>query len=597
MAIRRLALAGVACLALAGPVCALESLEFLTPGADKDLRDKLRAASLLEQARRDKTELAQTLFGAAQADYGRLLGALYSEGYYSATIRIRLDGREAAAIAPLDAPGRIDAITVEVVPGPRFRFSRAGIAPLAPDTTLPDDYAAGNVARSGAIVDAAAAGVEGWRQAGHAKAEVSSQKLTADHRAATLAADIALDPGPRVRFGDMTISGQQRMRTRAIERIAGFPAGEVFDPDDLTRVSSRLRRSGVFRSVALTEAEDLGPGNTLDVALVVAEEKLRRLGFGAEISGSEGLTLTGYWLHRNAFGGGERFRVDGEITGIGSETGGEDYRLSLRLDRPGTVGPDTSGYTVITAEKLTEEDYAAENLSFGLGFTRRFSDRLTGEAGVGYLFSRVEDTAGITEFRALTLPVSATWDGRDSLLDPTRGYYLDADLTPFLGFDGTGTGARLYADARAYRGFGADDRFVLAGRLQFGTILGAGIGEVPRDYLFYSGGAGTVRGQPYQSLGVTVLGGGTVRSGGRSFVGLSGEARVGVTPKIEVVGFYDAGFVGAGELLEAGAWHAGAGLGLRYMTGIGPIRFDVATPLSGDTGDGVQIYVGIGQAF
>ena len=43
--------------------------------------------------------------------------------------------------------------------------------------------------------------------------------------------------------------------------------------------------------------------------------------------------------------------------------------------------------------------------------------------------------------------------------------------------------------------------------------------------------------------------------------------------------------------------HAGAGLGLRYDTGLGPIRLDVAAPISGTTGDGVQIYVGLGQSF
>ena len=133
--------------------------------------------------------------------------------------------------------------------------------------------------------------------------------------------------------------------------------------------------------------------------------------------------------------------------------------------------------------------------------------------------------------------------------------------------------------------------------MQFGAILGSDIAATPRDYLFYSGGGGTVRGHPYQSLGVSVLNGGTVRSGGTSFLGLSGEARVGITQKIGLVGFYDAGFIGAGDLFTDGEWHAGAGLGLRYDTGIGPIRFDVAMPVSGDTGDGVQIYVGIGQSF
>jgi translocation and assembly module TamA len=47
----------------------------------------------------------------------------------------------------------------------------------------------------------------------------------------------------------------------------------------------------------------------------------------------------------------------------------------------------------------------------------------------------------------------------------------------------------------------------------------------------------------------------------------------------------------------AGNWHAGAGLGLRYMTAIGPIRLDVARPIAGATGNGTQLYIGIGQAF
>ena len=104
-----------------------------------------------------------------------------------------------------------------------------------------------------------------------------------------------------------------------------------------------------------------------------------------------------------------------------------------------------------------------------------------------------------------------------------------------------------------------------------------------------------MRGQPYQSLGVD-LGGGQ-RTGGKAFFGASSELRARVTDKIGVVGFVDAGYIGANGFSDSGDWHAGAGLGLRYDTGIGPLRLDVAAPISGSTGDGVQIYIGIGQAF
>lgn len=62
--------------------------------------------------------------------------------------------------------------------------------------------------------------------------------------------------------------------------------------------------------------------------------------------------------------------------------------------------------------------------------------------------------------------------------------------------------------------------------------------------------------------------------------------------------FYDAGYIGPVELWGAGgAWQTGAGVGVRYDTGFGPVRLDVAFPVTGTTGDGMQVYIGIGQAF
>ena len=68
----------------------------------------------------------------------------------------------------------------------------------------------------------------------------------------------------------------------------------------------------------------------------VADNKPRRFGFGGELATIEGLTLSGYWLHRNILGGAERLRVEGEISGIGGETGGINYLLRTRFDRPAT---------------------------------------------------------------------------------------------------------------------------------------------------------------------------------------------------------------------------------------------------------------------
>ncbi|MDD8022631.1 MAG: autotransporter assembly complex protein TamA [Paracoccaceae bacterium] len=583
--------------AMAQSLAALD-FSFETPGASDSLRSVLRGASLTREASQAKAPDAQDLFASARADYARLLGALYDQGYYSGRISIRVDGREVAAIAPMDAPDTINTISVTVEPGPQFHFGTADIAPLAPKTTLPQGFATGATARSGLIVEAATAGVDGWRAQGHAKAKVSSQSLSADHRTQTLDAHIGLAPGPQLSFGKMSIDGYDRLRPKRLVEIAGFPTGKRFDPAKLEEVRARLRRTGIFSSVTLTEDEAIGPNNTLDASLNVVEDKTRRLGFGAELASLDGLTLNGYWLHRNLFHGGERLRLDAEVSGIGTSQSGMDYTLGARLDRPATLSPDTSAYLETALSRLNQDDYTEDAFKFGLGFDHIFNPRLTGSAGVEYNWSKVEDDVGTTIFRQVAFPIGLTWDNRDTPTDATRGYYGKATLTPFLGLSGTGSGAQMTGDFRTYRGFGAQDRFVLAGRLQFGAVFGPSLEDTPRDYLFYSGGGGTVRGQPYQSLGVTVLNGGTLRTGGTQFLGLSGELRAGITDTIGVVGFYDAGFISAdGPSGSVDDWHAGAGLGLRYKTSIGPIRLDVAAPAGGNTGSGAQLYLGIGQAF
>ena len=105
-----------------------------------------------------------------------------------------------------------------------------------------------------------------------------------------------------------------------------------------------------------------------------------------------------------------------------------------------------------------------------------------------------------------------------------------------------------------------------------------------------------MRGQPYKSLGID---NGGELGGGTSFAGAQLETRVGINDAFSIVGFYDFGFVGdTATPLQSGDWHAGTGVGVRYNTGIGPIRCDVGTPASGNDAFGsVQVYIGIGQAF
>ena len=594
------AAAALALTLLTQPLAALDGLDFQVSGADKALTKSVRASSLLLSQQADGTTSAQDLFAAARTDYARILAALYAEGHYSAAISIRIDGQEAANIAPLNAPARIGTITVTVDPGPAFDFSRTSITPLAPDTDLPPEFAPGQPARSPVVGQAVTAATLAWREAGHAKVAVSREDVIADHATATLSADVQLTPGPALRFGQVTVKGADRMRVKRIIKITGLRYGERFSQSELDAAAQRLKRSGVFQTVTLTEAEYPVAGAYLPITVTVAEQKLRRYSVGAEIASLDGLSLQGYWLHRNLTGGGERLKIDGAITNIGSGQSGVDYTLGVSVDRPATFGRDTTANFSFSLGHLDEVDYYADSFKIGFGLRHYFSDQLTARASISYEYVEGSDPGGKFRFRSLSLPLGVTWDKRDDTADARKGFYIDATAKPFYGFGITGSGAKLTIDGRAYRSFGDGDKVTFAGRAQAGVILGSELLETPRDDLFFTGGGGTVRGHPYRSLGVTVNRGfgPDFLIGGTHMLAMSVEARTRITETIGVVAFADAGQIGVDGFFDSGAdWQAGAGLGLRYETGFGPIRLDVAAPVHGETGDGVQIYIGLGQSF
>ncbi|MBS0126193.1 autotransporter assembly complex protein TamA [Thetidibacter halocola] len=591
-------------LALATPATALDRVDLRLSQDDEDLSTALKGASLLRALRDDGDGDAADALAAAQADYARLLEVLYAEGHYGAAISIKLDGREAALIPPLNPPSAIRDAVISIDPGPVYALAQTRVAPLAPGSTLPEGFAPGAPARADIVRGAAQGAVTDWRQYGHAKARIADQAITARHDADTLDVNVAIDPGRQATFGEVGVQGETAVREPRVRQIAGIPRGDRFDPEAVTKAAERLRKTGTFRSVTIAEAETIAPDGTLDMEITVVDRPPRRISGGVELSSLEGLTLSADWLHRNILGGAERLLLRGEITQIGGGSGGPDLTLGARFEKPAVYGPDTLFFALAEAHYTDEPDYLDEGGKIGLGVTREFSDTLSADIGISLAYSNItdrylgRDADGNYPNRELLLfglPTALTWDRRDNTLDATKGFYIRAEVEPFAYLLGTGNGgARLALDARGYRGLGSSDRLVLAGRLQLGALVGPDAADAPPDYLFYSGGGGTVRGQPFQSLDADYNG---TRLGGRGFAGTSLELRAGITDKISVVGFADAGYISADSSFASGDWHAGAGIGLRYDTTIGPIRVDLAGPVAGTTGDGVQLYIGIGQAF
>ncbi|ODT82762.1 MAG: hypothetical protein ABS76_06815 [Pelagibacterium sp. SCN 64-44] len=567
----------------------------------------LRKASALLADEAEPASGAAGLIAKARGDYRRLLAALYGEGYYGGAVSIRIGGVEAANLPPdTSLPDPVD-VTIAVSAGPLFHFANVSIVNQAPPTSDPDDqvdlpvmrgFGAGEVARSAVIVRAEQLALAAWRELGYAKAEIVSRDVVADHATRTVDARIVVNPGRHAAFGPVTVSGTTNMNPDFVAQQTGLVVGQEYDPDDVARAQKRLDRLEVFRSARLQAAESIGADGLLPYDLIVEELPGRRFGLGATYSTLDGLGLEGYHLWRNLFGQAERLRLDARIASIAwpIDTAQFDYFAGGTFTKPGFYHPDVDLIAAVSAERTIYPTYTETSASGRVGLSWFFSDELTFEGGASFKRARFDDDFGTRDFSTAGVYAGVIFDGRDSSVDPTEGWYAAGNVEPYYDFIYGNAGLRVVAEGRTYFGFGEDDPFVLAGRLKAGALIGPDLSEIPPDKLFFAGGGGSVRGYAYKSIGVDD-GSGTV-TGGRYLLEASLEARAKVTEDIGVVGFLDGGYVAADVFPGIQDLRLGAGLGIRYYTGLGPLRLDVAVPLNKRPGDSdYAIYAGIGQAF
>lgn len=581
---------------------------------DSSLTGDLSNASRLISDSDKPSASPAVLLATARTDYQRLLAVLYANGRYGGTISITVDGREAANI-PFDATIPDGAqVDVTVDPGPTYLFDNVRIVdrpgPIADDRTIPPTPESlglrkGEPARSTVVLASEDALVGRWREKGYPKARIAERTATARHPDEALDVYIRAAPGRPAVFGPTRVEGTERMDPAFVAYYSGLTPGEPFDPDDLERARKQLRRLGVFQAVRIVEADEVGPDGTLPITLQVAEGKRRVIGGGAKFSSIDGLGVEGYWRHRNLFGRAEQFGLEGTVGGIDAQDPDQyNYRLAATFLKPGVFTPYTDFSSTIYAEQIAPSSFDRGSVRFRsrsvggqLGFRHRFDDRLSGEIFAKAEASKIDRTrVGNGDFFMLSLPSALNYDGSDNELDPTKGFRLGGKLEPFYETTRSNAGLISEAEARAYFGV-ADGRFVLAGRVQAGSIVGAPLDDIPANRLFFAGGGGSIRGYPYRGVGPVDARGRVF--GGRSVFTTSAEARIRVTRSFGVVPFVDAGNAFVSQYPDfSEPLRVGVGAGLRYYTGLGPIRFDVAVPLDRFNDDpSIAFYIGLGQAF
>jgi len=436
------------------------------------------------------------------------------------------------------------------------------------------------------------------QQHGFVRARIVASRAEVDPRLTAASLSLRIDTGERLAFGPTTIKGLARYDRSIVEALvpweaagdAGAGAGDPYSFEQLLALQGRLRASGYFDGVSVLPdfaAVEADPARTtVPVMVEVTERKTQRAMFGVGYSTDEGPRgLLGY-EHRNLLGRGwqldsgllwqaVRRRVFASVR-TPQQASGHYYQAGARIERLDVQGELTDKQTLFVGQgKHAEDTEIFVSLQYQL------------------------------EQRAL--PLSATDDGRraltlgyawnrrrlDSTVDPRSGYSISAQVSGAArGLGSDRSFARLYA--RMMRFWPMPRQSVLGdglliGMVEAGYVLATSRQDIPSENLFRTGGAQSIRGYDYLSLGVPEAG---AIVGGRVLAVGSLEYQHPIAPK-----WYGAAFIDMGDAADRWVDYRavrGYGAGVRWRSPVGPVSLDLAY---GQAVHRWRLHLSVGYAF
>lgn len=575
-----------------------------------DFIERFRALSTIE-ALDDGDDTVPQVAARARADQELLAEMLRVYGYYNGEVARQLSGGRRGE--DIDEVVRSDVdpqVRFDILPGPLYRFGAIDLGAL---DTAPDygelraafGIQPGDPLNADRIIEEEIDLRLALGETGYPFAEIDEAQLLVDHAREEGDLTLPVSPGGKYVFGDIVSAQPGFLSGRHLSRIARFDEGDVYQASLEADLRRAVIATGLVSSVTVTarEVEPPQAGEPGTVALDVDFEraKLRTIAGAVGYGTEDGFKVEASWEHRNLFPPEGALKLRG-ILGTREQLASISFKRNNFRARDQILLLDA--YVSDIETQAVDARTAAVRASFERISNLLFQKPLSWEIGAEALYTdeRPAPVAGIERprqtYTIFGLFGSATLDGSDDLLDPTRGFRLTGFAAPEVSRTlGTETYyLRAQADGSYYQPFG---EHVLAGRVRLASILGAKAFEVAPSRRLYSGGGGSVRGYGFQAIGLRNEFGEAL--GGGSVVEASIEARIQtgfLDGAVEIVPFIDAGSVARDARPDFKVIRYGAGVGLRYKTSFGPIRVDVGAPLNPTEFDApVVVYVGLGQAF
>ncbi|GJJ04217.1 outer membrane protein assembly factor BamA [Duganella rhizosphaerae] len=428
-----------------------------------------------------------------------------------------------------------------------------------------------------------------------------------DQKKREVAFTFFIDPGKRAYVRHMNIAGNTTTRDEVIRREFRQFESSWYDANKIKLSRDRVDRLGYFKDVTIDTPEAQGTSDQVDVNLTVVEKPTGNFQIGGAFSQSEKFTFQAAIQQANFAGSGTTVGIEFNTSKYSrtlsfSQTDpyytddgiSRSYEVYLRTQQPpalniGSYTIRQQGGRISYGVPFSEVD----TVFFGIGLER---SRISTDATSPVRFKEYVTTItgspdGIGTASTNAVPLTAAWarDSRDSALTPTVGRYQRANLE--LDLIGQQKYYRAVYEHHWYKPLFSKVTLALKGEIDYGHGLGNSSYPVFKN--FYGGGIGSVRGYLSSSLGAVDQVYGDALGGASRLIGTA-ELQLpfpgsGQDRSLRWFGFLDSGQVyQEGAKMRASELRYSSGLGISWISPVGPLKLSYAKPLNAKPGDRLE---------
>jgi outer membrane protein insertion porin family len=418
------------------------------------------------------------------------------------------------------------------------------------------------------------------------------------------------DPSRRVYVRRVNVAGNDRTRDEVIRREFRQLEASWYDGEKIKLSRNRVDRLGYFKEVNLDTSEVPGSFDQVDLTVTVSEKPTGSISLGAGISSADGFGVSFGFKQDNAFGSGNSL-------GIELNTSKQNRTLVFNTTNP-YFTEDGVSRTIDLYQRNTKpyvdiDSYAIETTGGSVRFGVPFTEYDTVFFGLGVDQTTVvpgsllpvvyQDFANRFGFTSMAVPLTVGWgrDTRDSALVPTVGKVIKASA------EWSVAGELKYVRATSvYQQYIPVTNKITAA-LNAELSVGSGTGDSPYPIFknFYSGGLGSVRGFEQGSLTTGAQRSlGLTSTGGTKKINFNAELLSplpggGKDRTLRVYAFMDAGGIyGPDEAIQLGDMRSSYGVGISWISPVGPLRLAFAKPVKQFENDRIQtLQFQIGSSF